>query len=315
MSDSSQLSQPRLCFHTLGSPTSGFYSQVAMLRLSLDRLGGVYRQAQLIVTLGAEQYEPLPARWAPWYENIEIRWAALDEFREKSYLASANERWRYLPADCDFLIHCDADIVMLRPIDDLLEDLSANPAVGGAIAHSPFPQFPCETPAERWQKLADHFLGRPIDLDYKHTLGCNVEVSCPFYVNYGFVIFPVELFESLRMFNLSYCERIYYHLREPYYAGQVALALSVDANDTPARALPMRFNYPNDHRADACYPGELQDIRVMHYLRVTEFDRQKIFTEPESFDRFLELKLEGSNAVLQALIRDITGSQYPFPAL
>jgi hypothetical protein len=74
----------------------------------------------------------------------------------------------------------------------------------------------------------------------------------------------------------------------------------------------MRYNFPNDERAEAAYPDDAADIRTIHFLRTTVFDRQQVFVDSDAFDRYLALPLAGSNARMQARVREITAGRYPF---
>ena len=60
------------------------------------------------------------------------------------------------------------------------------------------------------------------------------------------------------------------------------------------------------------YPLELNEVIVMHYLRLSLFDRHKIFADKVHFDEFMILELAGSNLVFQNYIRKLTNGKYPF---
>lgn len=136
--------------------------------------------------------------------------------------------------------------------------------------------------------------------------------SSPFYVNMGFVIVPRELLPSLRKSYLGLRPAVAPRLRNPYFAGQVALTLAVHANDLPRHAIDLKYNFPNDPRAETMYPDSLRDIRVIHYLRTGHFDRIEIFASAESFDQFLALDLVGSERIFQDHVRALTNGHYPF---
>ena len=81
----------------------------------------------------------------------------------------------------------------------------------------------------------------------------------------------------------------------------------------PVRALPMRWNFPNDPIADRMYPQELEHVVFLHYLRGQAFRRDRVFADAQAFARFLDRPVEGSNAVFQRAVARITGGRYPFP--
>jgi hypothetical protein len=74
----------------------------------------------------------------------------------------------------------------------------------------------------------------------------------------------------------------------------------------------MSYNFPNDPVADKLYPQELNSISVLHYLRTDKFDRQKIFVSKKNFEKFLSLRLTGSNKIFQEFVKYLTGGKYPF---
>ena len=97
-----------------------------------------------------------------------------------------------------------------------------------------------------------------------------------------------------------------------WWAPQVSLALTCADLGLPTLALPMRYNFPNDRRADAMYSGELEFIAFLHYLRREQFQRETIFADEDPFAQFLELPLTGSDLEFQKAVWGITGGRYPF---
>jgi hypothetical protein len=97
-----------------------------------------------------------------------------------------------------------------------------------------------------------------------------------------------------------------------YFVAQISIALAVERAGIPWRALPMRFNFPNDRRADRLHGAELAHVVLIHYLRHDTFDRHRIFAQQASFDRFLSMRLEGSDRVFQDRVAEITNGRYPF---
>ena len=235
---------------------------------------------------------------------------------KKGYLARVDARWLHIPSDCDFVIFADADVMLLRRIDDLLEGLIESRSVSGVIAHYPFTHFTGETPEQKWIALALQFIGIEMPLEHTYLFAKEDTVSsqrhCPFYLNFGFVIFPLEVAKQPCPTYLALRPRVAPHLQAPYYSGQVALTLAIYAYNVSRRAIAIKYNFPNDVIAETLYPNDLRDIRVIHYLRTHHFDRQKIFTSPEEFECFLRLGLSDSEKILQDHVRLLTGSRYPF---
>ena len=205
--------------------------------------------------------------------------------------------------------------MILKPIDDLLIDMLEYPALVGAIAHYPFPAPPGGNPRQEWLRLARQFIQKPVEFAYRYSLveGQSDDYTyCPFYINFGFVLMTPRIMEAVRDAHRELRPMLAQALTEPFFAAQASLALSVAACDIPCRAVGLRYNFPNDRRADELQLNELSDVRLIHYLRTEHFDRQKIFTSPLEFDRFLSLDLTGSNKILQDHVRKLTGGAYPF---
>lgn len=148
-----------------------------------------------------------------------------------------------------------------------------------------------------------------------HTLERQSEPAsrrCPFYVNFGFVVFPRGQIDAVAATAVKLLPQVVPMLREPFYAGQVALTLSVYQLGLAHHAVDIKYNFPNDAAAEALHAESMRDIRVIHHLRVDHFDRQQIFADEPAFNWFLNLRLSGSELTFQQRVREITGGRYPF---
>lgn len=311
------VTQPQLCFHITASPNDKFYSQIAMFRLALDSFGGIYKNAHIILALGGKEFVPLPDRWKPYLgNNIRLNWAEPHLFAKYSYASQGNARWKYNYDGYDIVILCDADTLLIQPIDDVVTRMQTSPAVMGVIAHYPFTWQTEQDNEQVWSELAKDFIGKPIDLKYKYTLLPHDDPSSnsPFYINYGFVALTPQIIKTLASTFLDLRPRIMTHkdIKHPVFSGQISLALSVLLRDVPTHELGLRYNYPNDPIADQLHPEELEDVRLIHYLRTDRFERHTIFATEEAFYNFLSLDLEGSNKVFQEHVRKLTNGKYPF---
>jgi hypothetical protein len=293
----------KLCFLIPASPTDGFLGQIAMFRRSLDALGRVYRDASVVAVFGDAEIDTIPDRWRPSLDRVLVHHVSPEDFKALGYHAQVSARWSLAPDDCDLVLFADADVLVVRPIDELLARLEREPAVAGVIAHYPIPTPPGEDPEQHWQDLFRRFLDRPVPLEYQHTLarsdGPDASPRAPFYVNFGFVCVPREWVQQLGTLYRELVPRLQQLLYKPYFAGQVALTLAVSALELPHIGLDMRYNFPNDPIAEERYPVALADLRVIHYLRTQRFDRPQIFSSEQAFQRFLGLGLAGSERLLQ----------------
>jgi len=294
------------------SPTPGFFSQVAMFRLALDRLGGAYAKARVVCVFGDKIRNPIPDRWAHWLERVEIHWVSPSDFIRNGYLAQGYRRFEILDPTADLSVICDADIFPIRSLGGGVEELVSAQKIGGTIAHSHFPWSKRNgSGAEDWEVISRLILNRPIETHFNYTLSDTADWGCPFYINFGFLAGPPLLLEEV-FGEVKRLREPVHNLINNYFAAQVAFALAVSAVNAPVQALPMRFNFPNDPRAEAKYPEELEAVSMMHYLRLNRFDRQNIFSSAEDFQSFLSLDLDGSNKIFQAAVQEVTGGCYPF---
>jgi hypothetical protein len=157
----------------------------------------------------------------------------------------------------------------------------------------------------------------PLYLAEERGWGGNQTPFCP---NFGFVIGSRELMRNLRHDLCDFRKKIINlfaalpDAKVPpmhFYSAQIALALAIEKNRTPWRELPMRYNWPNDTAADALYPGEVSQIRVVHYLRRGQFQRERIFCEQESFPQFMQARLSDfGSQLLQERVRKLTGASF-----
>src|SRR5262249_59875901 len=85
----------------------------------------------------------------PWMaENgVEVRWIDEALFARESWLATAAERFRHR-FTADVVLALDADTLIVRPLDPLIEETHRTGALGGVIAHQP--PFASR---EQWQAL------------------------------------------------------------------------------------------------------------------------------------------------------------------
>lgn len=227
---------------------------------------------------------------------------------------------------------------LVRPLpDDILDDAVKAPSILGVPAHRPFsmragadsmfpirvdgkssPQverLPADTPADlAWDKIGATILGRPPKRTLRYTLlDRSAGARCPFYINYGFLAGPPKLLMDLYRGLCELHGPIAGLIGNGFY-GQVAIAMTVEKFDLPWRALPLRFNFPNDRIADKLHPDDLAEVVLLHYLRTSRFDRHLVFAEKDAFDAFISRVLIGSDRVFQEHVWRITRGKFPFSA-
>jgi hypothetical protein len=207
----------------------------------------------------------------------------------------------------------------MRPFpQDFIDQMSAAPAIAGCIAHYPPPllrmngntQVLPKSTADMWAAMAERILGRPIPMPMRYMLQREPQ-ECPFYINGGF-------FAS----TPAFLSELYDHFKQVLpgvravldndFCDQLALTFGVERGQIPCRALPLRFNFPNDPVAEELHPDDAKNIVYLHYLRTDQFDRHRIFSQAQDFDRFMDMPLAGVNAVFREDIRKLTAGRYPF---
>ena len=316
-------------FHIPANPTPSFFSQIGMFALSLRELGHPYSVAPIHISLGHRERVPIPDAYglAQCREQLQWHWV-IEKFAENSHFAQAENRFRVI-GDSELVCMCDADTLLLRPIDELLQELKAKPAVAGVVVHGPqFSRTKERTVRQGWEYAAQMLLARSIEFPCRYTLWKSADArdnETPFCPNFGFVIGSRELMRNLRYDLCDFRNKIinlFPALLDGegppmhFFSAQIGLALAIEKNRTPWRELPMRYNWPNDTAADTLYPGEVSQIRVVHYLRRAQFDRERIFCEQESFAQFMQARLlDFGSQLLHERVRKLTGGTFLGPQL
>jgi hypothetical protein len=295
------------------SPNDAFFSQIAMFRLALDALGDAYREARLVAVFGDTRITPLPDRWRPHFEKIDVEWADPGEFERIGYRAQSERRYEVFRPDADVIVSCDADTLLIRPFEPEVIAAARHGILGGVIAHYHFPWVDTSgDPSADWSKLSRSTIGQEIELLYRYTLMEPESVqNCPFYINLGFLIGSPQSINVLYKSYKSIVDGVLTIVNNYFYE-QITVPLAVAKHKIPTVALPMRYNFPNYPIADTKYLAEIKQIRLIHYLRTELFDRQKIFASGDAFEAFMKLELDGSNRIFQDRVHQITGGVYPF---
>ncbi len=308
---------PKVCFLIPASPTRGFFSQIAAFCAALTKLHWSRWEPSVLVCLGDE---PQPGALEEW--RTPLREAALI-FAPRSqwtaiphYYAQIDGLFRWAPVDADALVRMDADTLPVGDLEDVLDHVAETSSIAGVMAHFTFPVSPGMNSREAWLHAADGLIAAPLDFRYSYSLTNASERGenriAPFYLNDGVVFFAKAIFREYSERYLNLRPKLMERLRYPYFSGQVALALAVAEMKAHTCALPMRYNFPNDERATKKFPEELEGVKIFHYLRTEDFDRQRIFADAENYEEFLQMPLGGANKVFQDTVRQLLGAEFPF---
>jgi len=314
----------KLDFLYCGSANDGFFAQIAFARLCLDALGGDFRDARVVAALAEYETPEVPARWQPYFERIEVIWANPEGLPNDGWLLQHYARYPAIRDDADIAVISDADVCVFRPFDGLVDELIAAPAIAGVIAHYHFPlDGQRGDPGADWSRIARHALGRDVARPHRYLYGRDpyeprihdaaARPPAPFYLNYGVVMGTPRLLKMLGAGEMA-LKPVVEEITGPYWAPQVALALTCDDLSLPVRALPPRYNWANRPETIELYPGEAAQISLFHNMDKKDINGSRIFTTEDHFRAFIEAEYQGSNEIFRRHVLKVTGGRYPFPA-
>ncbi|HCA27636.1 MAG TPA: hypothetical protein DEP05_08385, partial [Betaproteobacteria bacterium] len=311
---------PSLEIHVPISPTDHFFTMIHFLAASLRAHGGALSSAPIIVTVGGD-CEPADLYSAqPWSRNYPIKWVWLARslYREKIYYATAVERFRH-HFESDLVLMLDADMIVMRPFDDLVRQVALEKYFGGFIAHvSPFMMHNRQNPGqtasnkEWWHQL---FSPEPLTehrYRFEHTGWKTMFTDpdyrfCPPYFNLGFLIAPAEQMRKIGAVIDETMAQVDQTLTTIYKC-QLALTLALCRLEIPVRPLAARYNYPNIDAFRSAYPQDFSDIRILHYLANDQIDKQRDFQSVEKTGYWLKTKrLTQTNRLLRNVLRPLYG--------
>lgn len=287
------------------TPEPNYVRQVEYVVRSFRASGGYAGRARFVVSLGGDCEPRDLCLEYPWSRGeVEWRWANRAEFAAIGIRACNLDRFRY-DTDADVVLMLDADTVMIRPIDDLLETLHQQQMIAGVMAHVP-PFW--KTPVT-W---SDVFAARGIPLPparFEHTgfgamFGEYVNRYAPAYYNFGVVFVPRSMVLPLGAQlerELAYMPRIPIY---PVYGTQLGLTFAICQLGLPHCTLPFRFNFANLEWADRRYLIDLADVRIIHYLKEDVIGpRRETWATQEALQAFMNRRdLSGSNEILRGAV-------------
>jgi len=282
------MAEPPLEIHVPISPTDLFFNRIHYLAASIREYGGALADARIVVSIGADaEPEPIAGRlaWARRYP-IEWRWIDRDLFRKHSYFATRLVRFTHEFA-APVVMMLDPDVLAVGPLDDLIEAVARSGAFHGVVAHT--------SPVRdefTWEKLfASAGLATP-EFVCEHSGWGLMEKGprsrrCPAYFNLGVMTAPADSMRRIGTTILNELEAAYRHSR--FFIAQPAVTLAIYRHAVAWRAMAMKFNFPNDQRFAERYCDDFADMRLVHYLRKDDFDKEVDFASPKAigalFDR------------------------------
>jgi hypothetical protein len=250
------------------SPRPDYFMRVRLIAMSIREF---YPHAVITVSVGADT-EPYDLEKAlPWSAGLGVEWAWVPraEFTDwrntaHPYIATMMQRFRP-PFAADRVLMIDADVIVLKAFDELFAERDS---IAGVMAHgSPF----AGVHQEQWTTLFRGYeLSDPV-FEHEHS-GWGTMISDPAvrlsppYFNTGVLFAPAAMLVELYPTYMDALEYVRATM-DSYYFEQIALTLAMERAGLPATILAPRYNYPNQTNFDEFWPGELNDLRLLHFLR------------------------------------------------
>jgi hypothetical protein len=207
----------------------------------------------------------------------------------------------------------DADTLIRRPLDQLIECVWRDRVLAGIIAPTtPLPHGKLDHPD--WSSLFSLCGLAAPRLAYEHTgWGCLFSDPryryCPAYFNYGVIAAPAAMISAIGRVSGPYLTRLR-EVMESGFDAQIALSMAIAQLGLPTLALPLRYNMPNHPMLEELYPKEIEHAIILHLLGEDYLPRRETFASLSSLESFLaRTDLRGVSLMAQEVIRAI------FPAL
>jgi hypothetical protein len=299
-------------FRIPASPTPPFYNRVRFFCAALRRLGGSYAEAPVKVCVGDHADIGKVRAETPWTARYNVEWHGVPSkiFTDHWYYGTADYRYLLPEPAADLIVLADADVAVVQPIlDDFTWMRCEQPCIAGHMAHFP-PSF--ERPGDRqwqgedlWPSLFRHFsIPWPESL-YPYSMDLKGQwAPVPAYYNLGFVVLNRA---ALRIFSgrIFEAQDKMKALFECFMRCQIAVTLIAHSNGMRIKALPAIFNAANDIGHFQHNGVRVQDIKVIHYLRTEEMNRESFLSYGDR-ETFLDSPLQNPvNQLLQKVAREI----------
>jgi hypothetical protein len=301
-------SHPTLEIHVPITPNRLMTNMVHCLVLTLRRFGGAYSDARFVLTIGDRDFDYAAyENGVPWLRRrgVEVRTVRDDLYETHSIGATAFQRFFY-DYQSDVVLLLDADTLIARPFDAMVAEANTRRGVSGLIAYMcPF------SSADRWQEIfADCDVPLP-QLKFEHSAWGSyyddpARRYCPAYFNFGVVCASRDAMTRLGADFLSVYQRVP-RIDDTEFRAQVTLAVTIAKTNTPAAALPMRYNFSNHPDIEPAFPEELAHAAILHLLAENDgVYKNRLFDSEEAIEAFMaRTDLIGTNELARERIAAI----------
>ena len=293
------------------SPTEAFFRRVRLLCAALQRLGPPYSEAPVKVVVGDDPDIERVRTQNDWSDRYHVEWVRLPSeiFADHYYFGTADYRYLLPPRKGALVILLDHDVVAVRPFLAGLKWMRYNvPSIAGHRAHTPPPVRIKEKDLitdDVWKYLFNEFgIPWPEHL-YRYTIDKeNVYRPAPAYYNLGFIALNQRALKIFRdsIFDVQARLRA---LVDSKMRCQIAVTLISYLHRMRRQNLPATFNAANDEDHLLQNDVRIENVKIIHYLRNDEVDRDTFLTDEER-PIFLRRELRNPvNQLLQRVIREL----------
>jgi len=302
--------RPSLEVHVPISPTRTFLNMAEYLVLSLRARGGRYRDAPVVLSVGAETRDPNLARDNPWMAalGVEPRWVDAGIFARERWWGTATERMRQ-EFSSDVVLQLDADVLVAGPLDELVAEAHATRTLCGVVAH-----LPPVVSVDGWRDIFRAAQLDLVDLPCEHTgwgylFQDEALRFCPPYFNLGVIAATADTTRRIGDVIYDLLGRVDTQsaaMTDPAYRLQIALSLAIGKLGLPFRALPFRWNFANDPLLEALHASELPHVRIIHLLRRHQLHKSEVFADRRGIEAMLARQdLRVVNAMAQQILAEV----------
>jgi hypothetical protein len=280
--------------HVCVSPTPSRLRQIEFVVTSIRRSGGVWSDADFVATMLPNEPRRVlrDAARRLTRSGVEVRPVPRSLWRRHGVRAGLLSRYQYQFQRPNVLL-LDTDVICTGRLDEL-HDLVGGGFIAGLVAHvSPLAlDIQDQDAATFWNRLyASAGLPAP-ECPCRHS-GWEVMDGrpdrrwCPPYFNDGVLAMDRSVATALGEVIFDELRVALEFTQGSWYAHQLACSLAIARTGVGWKELALRFNMPNDLAFWERHPEESADVRLIHYLRRDELDRDGDLADPVALERLL----------------------------